>query len=85
MTVAQTPQILALAQQLQNLQIGTPTGSYYTSGSLYLRNFTHGMVIVNPVYAQATYTLGQPYTLMNGTVVSGTITINGHNGLVLLD
>ena len=82
--LASDTQMLALAQQLQSLQIGTPTGSYYTSGSLYLRNFTHGMVIVDPVYAQATYTLGRSYTLMNGTVVSGTITIQGHNGLILL-
>jgi hypothetical protein len=69
--------------------VGTPAGSYPTYakvGSVYIRTFTNGVVVVNPTEAAASVTLpgGSWRDINGGTVRSGTVSIPAGSGWVLL-
>jgi hypothetical protein len=63
--------------------IGSATGQYYSSQSMYMRNFTGGKVLFNPSTNTYTVSLGHPYYLLNGTAVSN-VTLTGHTGEIAL-
>ena len=65
--------------------LGTATGAYSVANGIYQRQFTGGLVIVNPTTAPLTATLSQPYTdAISGAAVTGTITIRPHTAQLLL-
>ena len=80
--------MVAFAQQLRGLNLGALGGSYYSvgsgSGTLYVRDFQAGRVVVNPSSTPLSYVTGGSYKYMDGSSVAGTITVNSHNGVVLL-
>ena len=65
--------------------LGAATGAYSVVNGIYQRQFTGGLVIVNPTTAPLTATLSQPYTdAISGAAVTGTITIRPHTAQLLL-
>lgn len=71
--------------QEYNVQIGNPKGEMYFAQGMYWRNYTHGLVLVNPS-ATATYTvtLSGLYKDIYGHTISQSITLPPHSGEVLL-
>lgn len=66
--------------------IGSPTNSYYASQNVYMRNYSHGLVIVNPsLSSSATVSLPADvyHDLYGGSVA--TISMPPHSGIVLLE
>jgi len=65
---------------LWDMDIGEPTGNYYVENGIYKRNFTNGLVLVNPQnsgtgYDSVTVNLGSNYINSSGqTVYSVTLT-----------
>jgi len=70
-----------------NAQIGSPTGVMFSSQGVYWRNYTNGVSIVNPS-SKSTFrvTLNSSLTYVDlyGKVVSSTVVLPPHSGLVLL-
>ncbi len=62
---------------LEHLNIGTPTGPYSQAGSVFVRQFTQGMILANPSTAAATVTLPQPYCMRSGRKVNS-MTVGAH-------
>jgi hypothetical protein len=63
--------------------LGNPSGAYYQSQSVYMRNFANGRVLLNPSDASHAVNLGGNYQLSNGTIVSS-ITLDPWSGEILL-
>jgi hypothetical protein len=55
---------------IMDTNIGSPTGAYYSSQNVYMRDFTGGKVLFNPSANSYTINLGGTYTLLNGTSVT---------------
>ena len=73
-------------QSLFDINIGTPSESYHILGSshVYTRNFSDGMVLVNPTYNSYSVTIGSGYkNVLTGETVSSTITVQPHTALIL--
>ncbi len=67
-------------------QIGSPTDIYYQSQAVYMRDFTHGLALVNPSGTTSyTVTLSGIHHDLYGHSVSGQVTLPPASGLVLLD
>lgn len=67
--------------------IGSPTGPMYRTQGIYARNYSHGLILVNPgATDNHTVTLNpaDQFKDLYGTPFSGTITMPPHSGLVLL-
>jgi len=80
------------AGQLVNLpeyaaaQVGTPTNTYYANQGVYRRDFTGGLVFVNPSSATS-YTVTIPantYKDLYGTVQGGSVTLSSGTAIVLV-
>jgi hypothetical protein len=68
-----------------NVQIGTPGGSMYPSQNVYWRNYSHGLVVVNPSATDAqTVTVSHSYRDMYGHRVAHRFTLAPHSGKVLI-
>ena len=65
-----------------DVDIGIPTGSYYASQNVYMRNFSSGKVLFNPSAGSHNIILGQNYYLTNGTRIS-TITLDPWSGEIV--
>ena len=68
---------------IMDTQIGSPTGAYYQSQSVYMRDFTGGKVVVNLASSSYTVNLGGTYKLLDGTTVSS-VTLNPYSAEILL-
>jgi hypothetical protein len=55
---------------VMSINIGSPTGTYYKSQNVYIRDFTGGKVISNPTGNYYTISLGGYYRLQDGSYVS---------------
>lgn len=64
-------------------KLGSPSGSYYLSQNVYMRNFADGLVLFNPSDNSYNVNLGGNYHLVNGTAVSS-INLGAWSGVVLL-
>jgi hypothetical protein len=53
-----------------HVNVGAPLGAFAKVGGLYQRQFTGGVVAVNPTTAPATITLSGTYTNLDGSVVT---------------
>ncbi len=80
------PSVLAEAQKLESVNLGSPLNSYYqVSGtSVYAREFSGGEVLVNPTSSSYTITLSGTYTIFDGGNVSGSLTVSPYSGVILL-
>ena len=70
-----------------NMQIGSPKGPMYQTQNVYMRDYSHGLSIVNPSAADSyTVTLkaDSHYRDVSGNPVGQTITMPPHSGMVLL-
>ena len=65
------------------INLGSPSGSYYQSQGVYMRNFAGGVVLCNPSNNSYDINLGKNYQLTNGTIVSR-IVIGSWSGEILL-
>jgi hypothetical protein len=63
--------------------LGTPSKAMAASGSLFIRTFSHGKVIVNPGSSAATVSLGGTFTNLAGKTVSS-VTMPAHSGDVFV-
>jgi hypothetical protein len=67
--------------------IGTPGDQMYQAQHIYWRDYSHGLSLVNPSPTE-TYTVTLPrgncYVDLYGKVVTQTVTLPPHSGLVLL-
>lgn len=81
----QQPELLQFVTKLFNFNIGTPLADYYkiTSTSVYTRDFVRGKVLVNPTDVPYTITLVGTYVTIDGTTISGPLTVYAHSGVVL--
>lgn len=77
------PNLVTLAQKLHSVDVGDPLGNYYKTGSVYARDFENGKVLVNPTDSAYTVTLDKSYTTIDGTTVSGPLTVDAHTGVLL--
>jgi hypothetical protein len=79
------PTELQLAQRLRSLDLSEPLGDYFkiTSTSLYARDFAKSKVLVNPSGLSYTVTLEGSYKTINDSVVSGSLTVYAHSGVIL--
>jgi hypothetical protein len=68
---------------IMDTNIGSPTGTYYQSQGVYMRDYTAGKVLFNPFANSYTVNLGQDYRLVSGATVSS-VTLNGYSGEILL-
>jgi hypothetical protein len=72
------------AQALFKINIGNPAGDFYKIGNLYARQFTKGLVIVNPTSNAYQANIGTGYkNVLDGTSASSTVTVQPHSGLIL--
>src|SRR5437764_987280 len=65
--------------------IGSPTNAYYASQNVYMRDFTGGLVIVNPS-SSTQYTVSLPsgkYKDLYGNTIGTSYTLPVHSGVVL--
>jgi hypothetical protein len=76
---------LQLLQMLRSVDMSEPSGDYYkiTSTSVYARDFVRGKVLVNPTDVPYTITLDGSYVTIDGTTISGSLTVYAHSGVVL--
>ena len=63
--------------------LGSPSGAYYKSQSVYWRDFANGKVLVNPSDVSYTVNLGGNYQLLDGTIVSS-INLEPWSGEIIL-
>ena len=63
-----------------------PLGDYYkiTSTAVYARDFMGGKVLVNPTGVSYSITLDGSYETIDGTIVSGPLTVYAHSGVILI-
>jgi hypothetical protein len=75
----------AYSQSLFNINVGTPSNSYYqVSGThVYARDFTNVKVLVNPSTSAYTVTLTGSYTTQDGAPAGSSISIPAHSGIIL--
>ncbi|KAA3639752.1 MAG: hypothetical protein DWP92_04220 [Armatimonadetes bacterium] len=67
-----------------NIDIGSAQGKYFkTSQGLYQRNYSDGLVLVNPTGSSKTITIGSGYKNVWGNSVSSTLTVQPHTARVL--
>jgi hypothetical protein len=67
-----------------DVQLGNPLGARYTWNGMYRRDFTNGLVIVNPPGGtQASYSLGSTYKDVSGNTVTS-VNLAAKTGIVLL-
>jgi hypothetical protein len=67
-------------------QIGSPTDAYYQSQSVYMRDFTNGLALVNPsASASYTVTLSGAHHDLYGNAVGNQVTLAPASGMVLLN
>jgi hypothetical protein len=64
-------------------RIGTPTGPYEKVGHSYVREFTGGVVVVNPTGSKTRVSLGGAYRRGGGTV--NRVTLRAHHGSILVE
>ncbi|HEY3821378.1 MAG TPA: putative glycoside hydrolase [Polyangiaceae bacterium] len=66
--------------------IGHPCGEMRREAGVYVRDYSHGMVVTNASYLGAIYTLpgDLPYTDLQGTQVGSAVPLAAHSGVVLL-
>jgi hypothetical protein len=77
---------LLIAPEYSAAQVGTPTDTYYANQGVYRRDFTNGLVFVNPS-STTSYTLTIPaYTYKNlyGNTQPATITLPPASAIVLV-
>ncbi|MGH9123792.1 MAG: putative glycoside hydrolase [Acidimicrobiales bacterium] len=68
----------------ENVNIGTPLGSYDKVLGVYQRRFSGGLVVVNPTSASVTLPLGAgQWTTLEGSTVSSQLTLAANTGEVL--
>jgi hypothetical protein len=65
------------------VNLGSPSGPYYYSQNVYIRNFASGIVLFNPSNNPYQIVLGQNYYLADGTMVSN-IVLGSWSGQFLL-
>ena len=70
-------------QPIMDTDIGQPTGAYYISQNVYMRDFTGGKALFNPSASSYTVNLGGTYKLLDGATVSS-VTLNSYSGEILL-
>jgi hypothetical protein len=73
-------------QSMYSIDIGLPSGTYteLPGTHIYYRQFTKGIVLVNPSTGTYTVNLNSAYTDANtGNPVSSTVTMQPHTGLIL--
>lgn len=71
--------------EMQTAQaIGTPTGTYYLSQNVYIRDFTNGKAILNPSSTSLQINVGGGYKYLNGSDAPSTVILAGYSGEVLL-
>jgi hypothetical protein len=82
---SQYPNLLQLVQSLRNVDLIQPLGDYYKipSTAVYARDFVRGKVLVNPSDVSYTITLNGSYATIEGTIVSGSLTVYAHTGVIL--
>jgi hypothetical protein len=66
-----------------NRRIGTPTGPYQHVGDSYVREFTGGVVVVNPTGSKTRVSLGGAYRRGGGSV--DRVTLRAHHGSILVE
>jgi Hypothetical glycosyl hydrolase family 15 len=64
-----------------SISLGSPSAARQVSGSLYSRQFTNGMVVVNPSGSSASMSLPRSYMLSGKSVNS--LTVSAHSGVIL--
>ena len=70
-----------------NMQIGSPKGPMYQTQNVYMRDYSHGLSIVNPSATDSyavTLNADGHYRDVSGDLVGQTITMPPHSGTVLL-
>ena len=71
-------------QKLFKIDIGYPSSAYYHNDNLYLREFSGGLVIVNPTYSNQSVALNGVYrNAVEGDTVSSYLTVPPHVGIIL--
>lgn len=69
-----------------NAPVGSPTDTYYQSQSVYMRDFTNGLALVNPSASSSyTVTLSGTHHDLYGNAVGTQVTLPPASGLVLLN
>ena len=68
---------------IMDTPVGSPTGAYYKSQNVYMRDFTGAKVLFNPYSTAYTINLGRTYRTLNGATVSS-ITLNAYSAEILL-
>jgi Hypothetical glycosyl hydrolase family 15 len=82
-TTSQSAAGLTIDTPWDHLAIGTPTGAYTSSGGIYRRTFTLGIVAVNPGTSAATINLGGSYHNLQGKIVTSMV-IPAHTGEIFI-
>ena len=67
----------------EDVQLGTPSSSYFRSNGLYIRNFQYGKVIVNPTTSSHSTGLSRRYRDLSGNYRSGSISLPAHSAQIL--
>lgn len=67
-----------------NAPIGTPLGRRYKSQGVWQRGYSNGRVLVNPSPNTYFISLDKEYVTVENTVLTN-ITLNGHEGIILLN
>jgi hypothetical protein len=80
------PDVMSLMQGLNNLTIGVPLEEYHivTGTHVYERDFSNAKVLVNPTNTSYTVSLSQSYKTLDGSTVSGSLTVGTYTGFFLL-
>jgi hypothetical protein len=79
-------QVDSYSQGLFKINIGAPTGSYgVVSGThVYSRDFSNGIVLVNPTATSYQVNVGSGFTnAATGASISSTVTVQAYSGLIL--
>jgi hypothetical protein len=66
-----------------DVNIGTPVGAYVRRNGLFVRPFTHGLVVVNPTRIAHTVDLSGAFVDLGGTTRSSSLWMAPHTGTVL--
>lgn len=81
--ISDFPNLMSLAQILRGVDLGSPLGNYYKTGSVYTRDFTNGKVLVNPTDTPYTVTLDKSYTDINYVALPASLIVAPHTGVIL--
>jgi hypothetical protein len=75
----------AYSQGLFNINVGTPTNSYYqvTGTHVYSRDYTNVKVLVNPSSSAYSVPLTNSYLTQDGTSAGSSITVPAYSGIIL--